>query len=100
MSTKTSAGLITILIALIISVAWLWVNLSHQPQIGYVKIQEVFDGFDMKKELQSRLEKTDREQKKQLDSLTFELQILSDKLNRQKKPSESDVLPFNRLKQV
>jgi len=100
MLNKSKVVIIVSLMILIVSICWLFIRTENSLKVGYVKIQEVFDNFDMKKELQARLESTERGQKIHLDSLTFALQVMSDKLNAQKNPSEAEIAAFSRLKNV
>jgi outer membrane protein len=47
------------------------------PKVGYIEISKVFNGFQMKKELQGKYEQTEKTRKKILDSLSFNLQLLA-----------------------
>jgi outer membrane protein len=49
-------------------------------RVAYIDIPQVFNGFEMKKELQVKYKKTEELRKRVLDSLGFDLQILSKKL--------------------
>lgn len=55
------------------------------PKKGYVEISKVFNGFEMKKELQQKFERTHAARQKIIDSLSFDLQLLSRELNDKQK---------------
>jgi outer membrane protein len=53
-------------------------------KIGYVDIPKVFNAFEMKKELESKYKQTEAGRKRVLDSLSFSLQMIANKLNSNK----------------
>jgi outer membrane protein len=69
------------LILLIIGVTFtiIYVN-NNTPKIGYVVIQDVFNDFELKKELQKKLENVKGYRQKIVDSLRIDLTILSKKI--------------------
>jgi outer membrane protein len=71
-------------------------HLFFTPKVGYVEIQKVFNGFEMKKELQEKFMKTNAARKKVIDSLSFDLQLLAQKLRDKK--SDADLLYLFELK--
>src|SRR5687768_14994018 len=54
------------------------------PKVAYVEIPKIFNGFEMKKELQGKFEKTQAARKSSLDSLSAHLQLLSQRLQAEK----------------
>lgn len=50
------------------------------PKLGYVDVPKVFNSFEMKKELQEKFKKTESQRKRVLDSLSFDLQRMAQKL--------------------
>jgi outer membrane protein len=63
-------------------------DLAFSSKIAYVDIPKVFNSFQMKKELQQKFEQTSNARKKLLDSLSFDLQLLSQKLKDKKDDPE------------
>lgn len=56
-----------------------------QKKVAYVDIPKVFNSFEMKKELQEKFKKTATVRKRIVDSLEFDLQVLSRKLQADQK---------------
>ena len=56
-----------------------------QKKVAYVDIPKVFNAFEMKKELQEKFKKTAIVRKRVVDSLEFDLQLLSRKLQADQK---------------
>jgi outer membrane protein len=66
---------------------------------GYVDVTTVFSKFEMKKELQKKLEKELFNKQSVIDSLMFQLQSLSNELSAKEKPSEVEIAKFQSLQQ-
>jgi outer membrane protein len=85
-----------ILLAIGLLFCVLYVNFT-KPKIGYVVIQEVFNDFELKKELQKKLENVKNYRQKIVDSLRIDLTILSKKVQTNSAtPIEKDL--FERKK--
>jgi len=70
----------------------------NKPKIGYVVIQEVFNDFELKKELQKKLENVKNYRQKIVDSLRIDLTILSKKIQTKvATPEEKDLFDRKRL---
>ena len=67
------------IIGLIVLSLWIYHN-CFKPKVGYVDVPKVFNGFEMKKQYQEKYKKTETIRKRVVDSLSFELQLLSKKL--------------------
>lgn len=65
---------------------------------GYVDLTTVFQGFEMKKEMQTKLEKDLRLKQVVLDSLMFQLQTLNNELKSKESPKEKELLKFEELR--
>lgn len=62
----------------------IWDKLSAGSAFKYVIIKEVYDGFEMKKEYETRFKKVQTLRSKTLDSLEIELKIMSQQLELSK----------------
>ena len=69
-----------------------------ENKIAYVDLTAVFQGFEMKEEIQTKLEADLRTKQSVLDSLMFQLQTLNNQLKSEKRPNETDVLKFEELR--
>lgn len=72
-------------------------NKTGVPKTAYVDVKSVFEGFQMKEELQKKLEKELITHRSYLDSLMFNVQSLKNKLETQKNPSSEEVDQYNQL---
>lgn len=92
-------NILSVGIAVIALVLASWKFFSEEKRIGYVDIKQVFNEFDMKKELESALETNLKERKKTLDSLTFLLQSKSE-IAKTKEPTQEWINEFQLLQQT
>jgi outer membrane protein len=74
-------------------------NKSTEKKIAYVKTTELYDGFQMKKELETKYVNVEKARKNILDSLELELKLMSKKLDSQAKPEERLVNEFEGKKE-
>jgi len=72
-------------------------EVAMMNKTGYVDIPVLFQEFEMKQELQGKLEKDLLSKKTVLDSLMFQLQTLNNELEHQEKPTQEDILKFQQL---
>lgn len=80
---------------LFVGICVLWIyDRMNRPKTGYILIQEVFNSFDMKKEIQKKFEGEKNQVQKMLDSLQFELQLMANKLNASKDPDKDEAMIF------
>lgn len=73
---------------------------SEVATVAFVDVNQVFEKFQLKQELQKKFEKETTTQKIYLDSLMFDLQRLKNKLDTEKKTKEEDIIMFNKMQQV
>ena len=66
----------------------------NRPKYACVNIKEAFEKFDMKKELEASFIESKKVREKILDSLVFDLQTLSSKIESQKGTVQTDVELF------
>lgn len=65
-----------------------------RPRTAYVNLAEVYDSFEMKKELEADLDRTLIARKNILDSLKLNLESLGRQLEASENPSEKDISIF------
>jgi outer membrane protein len=74
-----------------------WDLKSSQQKFGFVMIDKVFEGFDMKKELQNEFESNAQARIAVLDSLELKLKFINSTLSEKSKPSEEELTQLNFL---
>lgn len=89
---------------LVISVVYILTNMPEQKdssvalqKTGYVDVVKVFGAFEMKQELQEKLESELYGQQATLDSLMFQLQSLNNELGTKPEPSNDEIQKFQSL---
>lgn len=76
--------IVTFITATVVSITCLFFyHLKMKQKVGYVEIKKVFDSFQMKKELEDKYKQTTSIKDKILDSLSFNLKLMSKQLNEQ-----------------
>lgn len=93
---------IALALLLILNVAffsWFIYDSMHKPKTGFIFIEEVFNGFLLKKELQGKYEKVTNSKKKILDSLEMSLKLMVADLDQEKQPEREKLVRFNVLKE-
>jgi outer membrane protein len=66
----------------------------NSPKTGYIVIQEVFNGFELKKDYERRLLATKNKRQKIADSLELELKMLGKKIEAEKGKNQADITKF------
>lgn len=66
-------------------------------RIAYVDVVEVFDAFEMQKELAIKLDGELNVERSNLDSLKFQLQSLGNQLNQSAQPSDEEIQQYQIL---
>jgi outer membrane protein len=90
-----NTGLVVALVLLNLALgSWLVFNKKNEKKIGYVFIQEVFNDFDMKKEMEIKFKHTQSVRQRILDSLGFELKVMDKNLQAMKNVKPEDVHPL------
>ncbi len=89
---------------LVVSTVYMYTQMpeEREPEVairktGYVDVMEVFEAFEMKKELQKKLEKDLTTKQATLDSLMFQLQSMNNDLGAKESPSNDEVQQFQVL---
>src|SRR5437588_436037 len=63
----------------------LWIyHKNFKQKTAYIDIKKVFNGFQMKKELEEKFKQTQKVREKMVDSLSFNLKLMSKQLNEEK----------------
>lgn len=94
MFSKIGAGYLILGSLLIIALSLLGWMYFDNPKTGYVVIGQVFESFEMKKEMQKKYENSKNAAQKIIDSLQFELQVTADKFDKEKNPDKEEVMRF------
>ncbi len=68
----------------LITLSLLIYHFVAKPKVAYIDVPKVFNGFEMKTEMQHKYKNTETIRKKIADSLSFDLQMLSRKLQENK----------------
>jgi outer membrane protein len=64
------------------------------PKIGYVRMKEAFEKFNMKIELEKQFMKIVVPKQRELDSLSFDLKMTGNRLERMSAPSQQEITDF------
>ncbi|MCW3084173.1 MAG: hypothetical protein JWP12_1539 [Bacteroidetes bacterium] len=86
------ALLLTLL--LIAAVTWIIVKETQKPKNGYVLISEVYNGFEMKKEMEKKFLLVKNSREKILDSLELELKILGARIQKENEKNPATIAEF------
>ena|SRR5688572_14377182 len=68
---------------------------SFKTKIAYISLPDVFNGFDLKKELEVKFKKVKDERERVIDSLSFELNLLSKKIQSEKGSDKARIEEFS-----
>lgn len=84
---------------IILIIAYLgYLHFADRPKTGYVLIQDVYNQFEMKKELQKKFETSHGARQKVLDSTLAILRMLNRKINDEKGKDTGDIGTFRRMR--
>ncbi|MCO5253534.1 MAG: OmpH family outer membrane protein [Bacteroidetes bacterium] len=102
MSSKLTSQKLLILVIILTGISlfislFLLISNSSNSKIGYVKIEQVYEEFDLKKQLSSQLSSLQIKRKNEMDSLGLKIKMLESQLKNQNKPSESEVTFYKQL---
>ena len=72
---------------------------QQQMKVGYIQINQVFEKFDMKKDMVEKLQKETKAKRDLVDSLAVGVQLLSDEISSSDEPTESmeNALQYKRV---
>ena len=87
----------TFLFAILLIGAIIWIVYQNHsfPKTGYINIQDVYNGFDMKKEMEKKYLQTINVREKLLDSLASEMKIVAQKIKTEHEQNKSTIEHFN-----
>ena len=83
--------LLLIVVGLAAFVMYQW---QTTPKTGYVIIEDLFNGFEMKKEMEKKFKVTKNARDKILDSLTFELKKIANKIQKEGEKNKETISFF------
>lgn len=88
----------TILIALLFLLLFGWIgwSLLNKPRTGYVLVQELYNNFELKKELEKKFKSTSISRQQVLDSLQLNLQVLARRVEETQGKNDTLVMLFQR----
>lgn len=66
----------------------------------YVDVKKVFENFQMKIELQKKLENETLSHRNYLDSMMFNIQLLKNKLENKNKPTNEEIKQYNNTQSI
>jgi outer membrane protein len=82
-------------IFLVIVIGWIIYQKQSEDKTGFIYIQEVYNGFDMKKEIEQRYTVTKNARDKILDSLELDLKLLARKIESEGESNKETIALFN-----
>jgi outer membrane protein len=91
--------LVVITICLLGVIGYLIFNHQVQRKVGYVYIKELYNGFEMKKQMEQKYLKSKQQRDKVLDSAKFELNNLLKKIDAEKEKNPKTIEEFNKKKE-
>ncbi len=95
---KNSGGFYFAFIALLVSLSTFYMFFRNNHKIGFVLISDVYNEFDLKKEMETKYNATRSARKKILDSLQIDLSVLSNRLkNKIEKEGDKELFERKRI---
>jgi outer membrane protein len=88
---KTS---IVLALLLILAIVYMGIQALLQPKTGFVIITELYNGFEMKKEMEQKYLGVKNARDKILDSLTLELKLISQKIETEQEKNPNTIKEF------
>lgn len=85
---------IVIIVFIVLVCVWEAYNFFTKPKAGYVILTEVYNGFEMKKEMEKNYLSTTDARKKILDSLELEIKLMNNRIVRKTNMKASDTLGY------
>lgn len=76
------------------AIIWIIVKQRNLPKTGYVLISEVYNSFEMKKEMEKKYLLVKNSRDKILDSLELELKILGSKIKKEEEKNKTTIEDF------
>lgn len=98
MQSKQLLILSVILIGLAFSFGlFVLVSTSKTVKTGYVKIEQVYEEFDLKKQLSGQLSSLQVKRKNEMDSLSLQIKMVGNQIRIQPKPQDGEVTFYKQL---
>jgi outer membrane protein len=91
----TRLSIIVLFILFLSLIGYLMYDRSLAPKLAYIELSKVFVEFQMKKELEVKLKVVREKRQSLMDSLKFELQILSKQIEEQKGKDKDRIAVFS-----
>jgi outer membrane protein len=91
---KTRTIIILLVILLLSAVGYGIYNYNSRPKMAYISLPDVFNGFQLKKELETKFQQVKSERARIIDSLSFDLKLLSKKIDDAKGKNKDDISEF------
>jgi outer membrane protein len=82
----------------LLSSGWGVFQFYTKPKTAFILIQEVYSGFDMKKEMEKKFTQTKNARQRILDSLGFDLNLLGKKIEAEHEKNKDHIQQFNERK--
>lgn len=82
-------------ILLIAAIGWIIYQNRSIPKTGYIIIQDVYNDFELKKEVEKKYLQTKNARDKILDSLAFEVKMIANKVKAENEKNQETVDKFN-----
>lgn len=95
MSSKNKILILLVVIVFGALTGWIVYQKQSAPKTGFVLIQDLYNGFHMKKEIEKKYQQTKNARDKILDSLSLELKILANKIQSEQEKIKSTIEEFN-----
>lgn len=94
MWAKNKYAVLFILLFILV-IGWIVFNYQTTPKTGFIVIQEVYNGFSMKKEMEQKYNQAKMARATILDSLELGLKILARKIEGEQLKNKSTIEQFN-----
>ena len=86
---------VSFILLFILVIGWIVFSYQTTPKTGFIVIQEVYNGFSMKKEMEQKYNQTKMARATILDSLELGLKILARKIEGEQLKNKSTIEQFN-----
>jgi outer membrane protein len=94
MLEKNKFTVVTVIL-LIGAISWIIYQNRTIPKTGYILIQDVYNEFELKKEMEKKYLQAKNARDKILDSLAFEVKIIANKIQAEQEKNKATIDHFN-----
>ena len=91
---KRNALIILLLLAVAGTIGWTIYSRPQRPRYGYVVIADLYNGFDMKKEMEKKYLEVKNAREKILDSLEVELKMIGSRIRQENGKDKARIASF------